>query len=222
MDTVGLRVENYLSVAVDLSSASDEYFSTLKIVSDGLGLWFYLADEDACVCVPHKNGGQAFREKLCTLRHWDIPRTVVGIMIQLKELGHGPFTAREIAALYPDKRHYLSIRNPVSRFASLWRNKCRDGNSAMDSIVGMTPDELMDHIENYSEADMHWLKQSVYLTSTTICVPYRKLFNYLGWEYESKNSTVSNGEDMPIDRILEFYADDYLLWEEACCTPIAV
>ena len=56
MAIIGLRVEHYLSVAVDLSEASDEYFSTLKIVSDGLGLWFYLADdyllwEKAC-CTP--------------------------------------------------------------------------------------------------------------------------------------------------------------------------
>ncbi len=41
MGTNGLRVENYLSVAVDLSEASDEYFSTFD----------YLLWEGAC-CIP--------------------------------------------------------------------------------------------------------------------------------------------------------------------------
>lgn len=52
------------------------------------------------------------------------------------------------------------VRDPLSRFCSLWRNKCRDGAKIGDRwpIKGMTPTELMNYIES-GERNVHWTPQ---------------------------------------------------------------
>ncbi len=191
-------------------------------ILQGYGRWVYLNEIDACVCVPNKNGGVAFRNKVCELRGWDVDMDVFTFMLEFNRTGDGPFSPRETRAFYFHKPHYLSVRDPVNRFASLWRNKCRDIDDIPD-IFGKSPHELMDYIEEYPHGNSHWFRQSGYLTSTTQCIAYDRLFSFLGWTYKSRNATKPSAEDMPADRILDHYADDLALWEGACSpTNIAV
>lgn len=179
-------------------------------IFDGYGRWVYLRWLDVCVCVPNKNGGEAFRNKICDIQGWDIARDTFAVMMEFHKSGDGPFSPSETEAFYPDTPHYLSVREPVDRFASLWRNKCRDTKNT-PSLFGKTPDELMDHIEANPEGNSHWFRQSGYLTNKTQCIAYDDLFSFLGWPYSAKNVTTSHGEDMPVDRILAHYSEDRAL-----------
>ena len=54
------------------------------------------------------------------------------------------------------------VRNPIDRFDSLWRNKCRDGGKLLGhDIDGMTPAELFGYIKQND--NHHWTPQHTLL-----------------------------------------------------------
>ena len=60
------------------------------------------------------------------------------------------------------------VRDPIDRFKSLWKNKCRDGGKIRASkngdnhpVQGMSPEELFDYITQHS--NHHWTPQWILL-----------------------------------------------------------
>lgn len=56
------------------------------------------------------------------------------------------------------------VREPVSRFKSLWRDKCRNktqlwGDEEDAPLADMSPEDLMDFIETTNLTDPHWTTQ---------------------------------------------------------------
>ena len=58
------------------------------------------------------------------------------------------------------------VRDPVARFKSLWRDKCRNkaplwADEEDAPLAGMSPEDLMDFIETTKEKDPHWTTQYI-------------------------------------------------------------
>ncbi len=176
-------------------------------------LWVYLEEFDCCVCIPHKNGSCSFRREIIKIKEWNISDHTQSVMLRFFKDGHGPFHPKEVELQYADKDHFLSVRHPLERFVSLWRNKCRDKMGIPRDVWGLTPDELMDFIEDHE--DHHWRKQADYVTKTTIPIDDRDLLKKLGVGVVLNATQGDDDPAMPVDRIVDYYADDVLLWEEA-------
>lgn len=148
----------------------------------------------------------------------------MGVFLDFFNSGDGPFLGKEIDVLYPDIPHYLAVREPVSRFASLWRNKSRDLCGEIADISHLSPDELIDHIETYPYGNSHWFPQYMYLTERAIPVESRILIGLIDDEIERRGITydpfINKSEKresdpiMPVDRIKKHYSLDCELWSK--------
>lgn len=117
---------------------------------------------------------------------------------------------------------FSTVREPVSRFCSLWKSKARDKANLRDTgIYGMSPDELMTHIES-GRKDVHWTPQSnmlVNLDVTLIPLPTfsdwwsQRGYGELG-KYNATEGEIEISNDLR-ERILTFYADDVILYNRA-------
>lgn len=175
--------------------------------------WFYFKSVDICVCAPQKNG--------CTSLFRAVhPKSKSNLQFRKYAFvnGVGPFTPAEIMELYPSKEKLLMVREPVARFASLWRDKAFHKKSVdMSEIKGMSPQKLIDHIMYNPLGNYHWYPQYMYMVPKTKPIPFYDVFHYLNLSDKHENSSGDRGEDpkMPEKLILQHYHQDALLWEQA-------
>lgn len=119
---------------------------------------------------------------------------------------------------------FFVVRHPVDRFCSLWRSKCRDEASIANiNVHGMSPQELMSHIEN-GATDVHWTPQVELIKNLNPTLIPLESLNW--WWHQSGLGSLgvfnaTEGEiEMSDDlkqRILTFYADDLKLYHKAQC-----
>jgi hypothetical protein len=89
-----------------------------------------------------------------------------------------------------DLERICITRDPVDRFKSLWKNKCRDGTTGIPSeLYGVSPDELLDAIVTMPYGNPHWSPQA-------------------DWEYGLSHQLV------PIDQFHNWWGDDIEIWNE--------
>lgn len=176
------------------------------------GSWFYLESLDVCVCVPAKCGITSLRVAM-----WPWAKGMTEIRKKAADEGFGPYTPRRVMEERPHTRKIMSVRDPVERFGSLWRDKCRReryNQQYWEKFKGMTPDELMDLIERWPLGNSHWFPQYYYTVPDAEIVPYDRLGEFLGVEIAARNVTEKRGEDpaLPKERILDHYRKDLELW----------
>jgi hypothetical protein len=186
------------------------------------GGWIYVPELDVCLSVPTKNGCSAIYGQL-------IGNPVHGARLSaLKEFaarGLGPWLPHKIPGEYSHVPKFMAVREPVDRFASLWRCFCRrpkadpapePGTTA--SIFGMTPVELMAHIRKYPTWNRHWIPQVAHWTPGAILVPHDQLLDRLGLGSPKVNVTKRRDTDpeMPESQILGHYVQDLELWRARC------
>lgn len=168
--------------------------------------WYLI--HDAWVCVPPKNGSTSFKVAVCGqtssahLRKW------------AREHDAGP-----VSQLPPDSRpRYLAVRDPESRFASLWRS-CQHENYHGQSFVmeyGLfkcNPSVLMDVIEKHS--NQHWEPQVSWYSKGVTPIPYHEFLGIVGLPHRWENETHGNPPFLPEYRIKHHYSRDYDLWAMA-------
>lgn len=130
----------------------------------------------------------------------------------------GRYSNTEIQSRFPDTPKYLGLRHPVSRFASLWRDKCPLTKRTSTPLVhGLSPDGLLDYIKEHPERDQHWATQCSYVIPGVILIDYARLLTELDLPPRRVvNATNRDVADppMPEDAILEFYAADFVLWQQ--------
>jgi hypothetical protein len=134
----------------------------------------------------------------------------------------GPFSF--LRASEEADKHYLAIREPVARFSSLWRDKCRDATheTAGDPrrqlyrVMGMPPGKLMDYIKANPKIDAHWRRQSLDMRAGVTPVRYDRLLQMLALPSVLCNETEAHDDDatMPVQEILEHYSADVALWNQ--------
>lgn len=125
------------------------------------------------------------------------------------------------------------VRDPIDRFRSLWRNKCRDGGKVAGfgtMLAGLTPEELFDlvrYADNY-----HWIRQAELFRE----LPYTasppelvRLENLSKWWAENlpeftplieRNATTALDEPELSSTLRaaldQWYAEDVEMWRRAC------
>ncbi len=117
---------------------------------------------------------------------------------------------------------FFVVRDPLSRFVSLWRSKCRDKAPIWnEQIYGMTPTELMDHIES-GEKDVHWTPQVELIGKLNpTCIPLEQLTSWWvdrGYGKLMKFNVTDGEVDIDgdlLERIMGFYAADMTLYATA-------
>lgn len=112
---------------------------------------------------------------------------------------------------------YVVVRDPVSRFCSLWRDKCRDGSPIREPIAGMSATELMDYIES-GVPNVHWTHQhKMYGNLKPTFIPLEHLNDW--WSQYGTlgiyNATDDEIPDINPKRIVDYYAKDMSLYTKA-------
>lgn len=165
-------------------------------------LWFIT--NGTFVCAPPKCGGTALYRAALGIGK-DVPdRHVFSTAFNRTEF----FTPDEAVA--SGRKALLAVRDPVSRFGSLWRDKCRDGDENMPNLAGLSPNDLMDLIAGSPDANNHWMPQATHYREGAELVDYRQLLSRLGLPIVEANRTSTKQSDpaFPVDRILVHYRAD--------------
>jgi hypothetical protein len=166
-------------------------------------LWFKVGERYACV--PAKCGGTAFYRRAFGILDGPDSHVFSAALLRAQ-----PYLPDEVAAF--DGPKWLAVREPLSRFKSLWRDKCCTLDVNVPMLHGLTPDELIGLIERDPFGDSHWMPQFKYLTPGVRLVPYRKMFQVLGFEPLEANVGSQGAEpQFPVERILSMYGVDALL-----------
>ena len=164
------------------------------------------------LCVPAKNGSMSFR---------------VSIMPELKgrpQLGNKfieKARERKIGlysteyALSLGLPMFLSVRHPVDRFSSLWRDLQRKSVRTLLPLRFCSPDQLMDAIEKYPDGNDHWVRQTYYWREGVHVVPYNQFLSRMHLPYKWEHRSEDLKAEMPTDRILKHFAGDVELWHAA-------
>jgi len=166
-------------------------------------LWFIT--RGTFVCVPPKCGGTAVYRAA-----FDVPSTVSDRHV---------FTAVRNTTVFfdPDQmircglRAVQAYRDPVERFKSLWRDKCRDGDDNLPWLEGLTPSELMDFIEGRPEENHHWRRQADFYRPGVELVDYRRILEVLGLPQIRANVSRPDDTPVPVERIRAHYRADFEL-----------
>lgn len=165
-------------------------------------LWFIV--QETFVCAPPKCGGTALYRSALRIGS-DIPdRHVFSAALSRAEF----FTPEQM--LTSGLKAVMAVRDPVSRFGSLWRDKCRDTDENIPELSGLSPDQLMDVIEANAEGNSHWMPQAVHYREGVELVYYRRLLCRLKLPLIKANRTRLKHSDpaFPIKRIVAHYRTD--------------
>lgn len=184
----------------------------IDTTQDGFKSWFLLKDKDICVCAPNKVAGTSFRTAYRpTIRNMNDFRRLAWIE------DWGPWSPREVGERHPTLRKVQAVRDPIERFASLWRDKCRRDVPQSEywrQFIGLSPDQLMDRIEAWPLGNSHWFPQALYVVPNVELVPVGDFLRYVDLPQQRRNGTAERATDphMPGVRIEQHYAADVRLW----------
>lgn len=132
------------------------------------------------------------------------------------EHGLGPFPLDinhpRLAHLY----RLLAVRDPVERFASLWREIAHGHSPSFRPLKGLSPDALLDVIAVHAHSDPHFEPQAVWAVAGTTLVRYDQLLDRLGLPAEHRRASAADTTPMPVERIRTLYAKDVELWHRVC------
>ena len=170
--------------------------------------WFRV--DKAYYCVPPKCGGSAFYLWMTLQAGMTVPErwlrtaaTAINPPLSITKIGEGK------------GKKFLAIREPVDRFYSLWRSKCRDGDHAVNQawMKGLSMDELLDHIEQYPFGNAHWAPLYLWLVPGCRLIHYKDLGKILKYDLKVNTSNIQNSDpEVPIDRVKQLYQRDVDLW----------
>jgi len=186
-----------------------------------IGNWWCLHRRRVAVCVPAKNAGTSFYRAAYNVPPEIEDKAVYGYILQYHKT-RGSFSY--LRATEEADEFYLAVRDPVARFRSLWRDKCRDATheTAGDprrqlyKVVGFSPVMLLDYIRANPRIDAHWIPQSADMHAGVKLVRYDRLLHVLGLPSVLCNETKARDDDilMPEQEILEHYSADMALWNQ--------
>lgn len=164
--------------------------------------WYRIGDKFACV--PPKNGSTSFKMAVCgqtstaNLNHW------------AESYSCGPFET-------PGSPAYLSVRDPVDRFCSLWRCCQREHYHAESFVTryalqGCNTEYLMSVIETCDNP--HWWPQTAFTVPGAIPIHYAEFLAFLGLPVARENESVYLPCEPPVERIKSYYEGDFKLWSQ--------
>lgn len=168
-------------------------------------VWFYFNEWDFVITAPPKCGSSSIKQYV-----W---------MHEIDDRVSTPLHS-DVKKMHCDK--FAVVRNPLDRFASLWKSKCRDKMPVRNNAVhGMSPRALMEHIASGGR-DVHWTPQ--YKLSKGLDVKLIALPNLNSWWAANgygelgvfnKTSGTMEMDETIREWIRDFYAEDYELYTKA-------
>lgn len=173
--------------------------------------WGYFRVGRALVYVPLKCGSTSFKFALVPeLGIARDPEQRFYDRCAEHELGPFPLDIdyRRVAHLY----RVLAVRDPVERFASLWREIAHGHSPTFAPLKGLSPDALLDVIAVHANRDPHFEPQAVWALTGTTLVRYDQLLDRLGLPAEHRRASAADAAPMPVERIRTLYAKDVALW----------
>lgn len=165
-------------------------------------LWFRY--NDCAYCLPPKCGGTALYRKAFLISDAVPDREVFSHIVK-----NATFMPRHVVAGF--RTAVLGVRDPVQRFKSLWRDKCRDGDENMTYLKGLSPVELVGYIEGRLYADSHWAPQSHYYAPGVKVVPHSTLLSWFGCAIVNMTECRDDDPSFPVGEILRLYSEDVQL-----------
>lgn len=166
------------------------------------------------LCVPPKCGGSSVMASL--MSHYDVKA-----LVDVPDITLIPPCSVSTPVMQV-------VRHPVARFASLWRNKCRDKGRLLghqEALWGLTPAELLTYVKTHH--NRHWEAQATVrrelATDDVTLVP---LYALSAWwrdntpypALERLNLTAGSMYNIDkglADSIAWHYRDDVELYEES-------
>lgn len=174
-------------------------------------VWFYFNERDFVITAPPKCGSSSIKQYV-----W---------MHEIENQVSTPLH-NDVKKMRCDK--FAVVRNPLDRFASLWKSKCRDRMPVRSNAVhGMSPYELIQHI-NDGNKDVHWTPQHQLLEGIDvelIALPHfsdwwrNKGCGELGTFNETAGEMFADKEIQ--EWVSDFYAKDYELYSLSLVLPAA-
>src|SRR5690606_32310771 len=113
--------------------------------------WFQVGE--VFVCAPPKCGGTALYRAVLKTRGVEVDRHEFWTASRLMKF----YTADEMSAT--GKRALMAVRDPVSTFVSLWRNKCIDGDAKRPLLAGLSSEQFIRRNEPQPRGNVHWLRK---------------------------------------------------------------
>lgn len=186
--------------------------------------WWFVIDDNTVACAPPKCGLMSFMASLvpglpAVLEITGLRTGEVAIEY-CRAAGRGPFSAMDIVANFKEGKRYLSVRDPVERFKSLWKDKCRPelvDDPVFNITAGLSPVELLNLIEHYPYGNAHWMPQWAFLVPNVTLLPVKYFLPYIGLKpvhvhhFEDPKEEV----EFPVERTLNLYSRDVDMWNEA-------
>lgn len=186
----------------------------LSVRQWGFRSWYLIGD--TYVCVPPKCGSTSF------MRAVDAEaRDGLDFRARMKEKKRGPWAPQDVVRRKHGRR-VLAVRDPVSRFRSLWRHLVRNDETRLwwadrhRIPMGITsPDELLSFIKRFPMGNYHWYPQYGYVVPGVEIVRYDRLLSGLNLpEVVANVGSPSDMDDqIPEVEVMSFYSMDQALWE---------
>lgn len=182
-------------------------------------VWFYLRNYDLCVAVPAKCGGSSFYRYAVGVPDAVPDDDVRSFAVRAARVERsGPFTPVEVRRYFATGRKLLAVRDPVDRFRSLWRDKCRRTLETKDDrtfMRGWSPTTLLEHVRGFPFGNPHWVPQYLYRVPRVELVPYDELPRLLGYgDRPPVRATTRTHVEVDERRVRALYAQDVALWRE--------
>lgn len=159
--------------------------------------WGYYRVGKRMLAVPKKCGSTSFKHNLCPGM-----KNAAEFFAATRRIG--PYSLQ--AAMATGLPLVLGVRDPVARFASLWKDAQRKPTGTFGAFHGLTPDELLDIVEAYIDADPHFAPQSRLYTDGVTVVPHGRLLAEMGGAWKRRTG---GAEGMLVDRIRRLYREDF-------------
>ena len=170
--------------------------------------WLYVPVTNELLFAPAKGGSQSLYTYVGgLLGYHDIPQPRLK---WLRENATGQF---EIllpadAAEHPCNNRRQYVADPIRRFESLWRGKCRDKEGGVPTALqGVSPDALLDYIIANDGANVHWQHQHVHQIPGSSLSPIESL----GTKVHTSSGAIPEYDER---KLREFYARDFELYTE--------
>lgn len=184
-------------------------------------------DKKLIVTVPHKAGSTSFQAATVpglaeVAKHTNV-HVGDAAVAYWRAVGIGPLSFTDVYRDYPNYRRLLAVREPISRFLSIWDDFCLKQRVRGDWhwLRGMSQVKFIRLIESCPGGDPHWWPQSFCDMPDSEYIPCERLLSYLGLE-DVRLHTGVRDEREPLDprvmgRIQNHYGRDFELWERAEC-----
>lgn len=170
--------------------------------------WLYIPKLDLLAFAPAKGGSQSLYWAI--LKLYGKPDPGIPRLARIRQtLPEVELVSVEAAKTHPCKNRVQFVRHPKARFESLWKDKARVG---FKGLCG-SPANVQQQIKTLR--DRHWVHQFLHRIPDSRIVVVERMPDFIPTAEHVHKSPDMKVPPYDVEDLLEYYADDVALWEEA-------